>query len=167
MGIGGWAAQLGYLLGVGYHNLNIFLAARSTQLFRRSQHTQNFNKIVQIIFTLNPNQFKLLVYLVYFWITVKLTSLKSLAYDIGGGNFVTVISGWNCTLNQFWVIYFIWLIKTLLSIFACLFLITYDNLSDNLYKKYLLKYKLSVDLAILAFVVGYNYWAHQTCNSLW
>jgi hypothetical protein len=160
MGVGGWSGQLCYLVGVGYHNLNIFLAARSTQLFRRSQHSQDFNKIVEICFTVNPNELKLLVYIVYFWITVKITSLKSLSYDMGGGNFATVLNGWNCTLNEFWAIYLIWLILTLLSICGCFYLIHYDDLSDNLYKKYLLKYKLSFDLLILLFIFGYNYWAH-------
>jgi hypothetical protein len=79
---------------------------------------------------------------------------------MGGGNFATVINGWNCTLNEFWTIYFIWLMLTILSICACFYLINNDDLSDNLYKKYLLKYKLSFDLIILLFIFGYNYWAH-------
>lgn len=79
---------------------------------------------------------------------------------MGGGNFATIINGWNCTLNEFWAIYLIWLTITLLSIWACFYLIHFDDLSDNLYKKYLLKYKLSFDLLILLFIFGYNYWVH-------
>lgn len=35
-GIGGWMGQLGYLVGIGYHNVVLLVAARSTQMFRNS-----------------------------------------------------------------------------------------------------------------------------------
>jgi len=85
---------------------------------------------------------------------------------MGGGTFVNLIDGWNCTLNELWAIYLIWLLITLLSLLACLFLMAYDTKSDNLYKSYLLKYKLSWDLGVLLFIVGYNYWANQNSSSL-
>jgi hypothetical protein len=50
-------------------------------------------------------------------------------------------------------------------VLACLFLLSHDK-SDNLYKLYLLKYKLSWDLLTLFFITGYNYWAYQRSSSL-
>lgn len=98
-GVGGWVAQLSYLIGIGYHNLTLLLAARSTQLFRNSQTRQPSNSVIISFFTVNPNELKLLVYIVFFWIAVKISSLKSLSFDMGGGTFLKLMGGWNCTLN--------------------------------------------------------------------
>ncbi len=164
-GFGGWLGQLGYIVGMGYHNLTLLLAARSTQMFRRSSSGNDRHWLIKCFFTANANELSLMVYLVFFWIAVKITSLKSLSFDLGGGTFPYLMDGWNCTLTEFWAIYCLWLILSLLSVMSCLFLLTNDK-SDNLYKLYLIKYKLSWDLITLAFITGYNFWAYQRSNSL-
>ena len=99
MTLGGWFGQLCFLVGIGYHNLTLFFAARSTQMFRRSSAGSEWHPAIKGVFTVNPSELSLLVYLVFFWIAVKISSLKSLQFDLGGGTFASLMSGWNCTLS--------------------------------------------------------------------
>lgn len=98
LALGGWPAHLAFLTGTGYHHLILFEAARSTQLFRRHKEGEEFEGKAEWLFTMNINEVKLFMYLVYFWILIKITALKSLSFDMGGGTFLTLLDGWNCTL---------------------------------------------------------------------
>ena len=113
------------------------------------------------------NEIKLLPYLICFWVLVRVTSLKSLWVDLGNGRTVlSSLSGWNCLLLDWTVIYSLWLILLLLAALACYYLIVHDLQTEVLYKTYLLKYKIAWDLGINGFVVAYHYWAYLQANSL-
>ena len=103
---------------------------------------------------------KICVYLIYFWIGIRVSSLKSLDFDMGGGTFVDLIDGWNCLLADWWVVYLLWFVFAGLGLWACIFLIRYDEEKTTLYKIYLLKYKLVWDVAVTLFTVFYHYSAY-------
>jgi hypothetical protein len=63
----------------------------------------------------------------YFWILARIISLKSLTFDLGGGTVLSLISGWNCTLSDLWVLNGLWLLLLIGALLACWFLILYDR----------------------------------------
>lgn len=74
------------------------------------------------------------MYLVYFWIGIRALSLKSYEYDLGGGNFVGLIDGWNCLLGDWTLIYGLWLLWSILALYSCIFLVKYDRENLRMYK---------------------------------
>ena len=106
------------------------------------------------------------MYLIYFWLGIRISSLKSVHFDMGGGTFVSLIAGWNCLLSDWWVIYGIWLVMILLALFSSLFLICNDDESTTLYKMYLVKYKIIWDILLTLFAVSYHFYAYSSCASL-
>lgn len=95
--------------------------------------------------------------MIYFWILIRILSLKSIVFDMGGGTFVELMGGWNCTLSDLWVLNAIWLFLIVVAGLACCYLIVYDRESETLYKKYLLKYKILWDMVINIMVVYYHF----------
>ena len=116
---------------------------------------------------MGENELKLWMYFIYFWILVRITSLKSVSFDIGGrGTFVEVMGGWNCLLRDWEIIYGLWLLLLLLGLLAGLYLVIHDKDSVNLYKRHLLKHKIGIDIGVNLAIVIYCYISRTESESL-
>lgn len=162
----GWFTYLTYLILLGMHFVTLFNMSKHTYYFDRNKSTHQFSQATQYFFRIEEEEINVIVYAIALWIWIRVNSMKSVGFVINGGTFLDKLNGWNCNLAQFWWINSLWLIFGLLACYSCLFLLRYESDHNNLYKLFLLKYKLIYDCLILAIVVGYNYNAYSTCNSL-
>jgi hypothetical protein len=124
---GGWVASLAYLIGYGYHNLFVLEAARTTHLFRRAPSNGELSVVAERCFMVSENEIKLSIYLLYFWVLIRIQSLKSLTFDLGVGTVLSSLAGWNCLIFDWTIIYAIWCLLIILAALACWYLILNDR----------------------------------------
>lgn len=152
-----WLTYLTYLIVCGWQALLLFNMGRNTLFFDRYKSTHAFSPATECFFTHQDQETVPLLYAVVFWLGIRILTSKSIHYDMGEGlTFRETMHGWNCTAAELWVVPSLWLLVLVGACFACRFLIEHETDHNNLYKEYLLDFKIYYDLAITCLVVYYN-----------
>ena len=95
----GWITYAGYLVLLGWHCILIFSIGRHTYYFDRNKSNHGASKLTLFIFNMEEQEIMLIVYAIAIWIILRIKYMKSASFIFNGGTFVSLLNGWNCTLD--------------------------------------------------------------------
>jgi hypothetical protein len=95
----GWITYAGYLFLLGWHSIIIFAICKRTYYFDRCNKNKETSSLVLFLFRIDEQEIMLVAYAIGIWIFLRIINMKSINFMFNGGTFLTLMNGWNCTLD--------------------------------------------------------------------